>query len=123
MQGSCQPLSDEQVWSLYAPRSNIPQALTDWSRSPSATNAPLLVCPASLGLGKQFANCFSFACDLAGSINGQRVATCHCALGESIEGTSVRKHSAFVTQAGQGDSAICEEHPVAGSLPLFGASP
>ena len=122
MQGSCQPPSDEQVWSLYAPRSNIPQALTDWRRGPSATNAPLLVCPASFNLGTQFANCFSFACDLAGRINGQPVATCHCALGESIEGTSVPPNSAFATQAGQGDSEICDEHPVAGSLPLFGTS-
>ena len=120
MKGSCEPPGEKQVWSLYSPRAHIPQALTDWVRSPSATRAPPLLCPASLKLGDQMVNCFSFACDLAGRINDVPVATCHCALGESLNGTPVPANTAFVSQAGQGDTAICAEHPVAGPLPTPG---
>src|SRR5690349_7287003 len=93
------------------------EAITDWSRIPPQNLAPPLVCPANLGLGDQQVNCFSFACDAAGRINGVPVATCHCALGESPEGTSVSPNTAFATQAGQGDTAFCAQHPVAGTLP------
>jgi hypothetical protein len=117
MQGSCQPPSRTQVWSLYAPRLHIPQALTDWKRGASATRAPLLQCQASLNLGDQLVNCFSFACDLAGTISGVPVATCHCALGESLDGVSVPANTAFLTQAGQGNTAICAQHPVAAPFP------
>ena len=116
MQGSCKPPPD-QVWSTYSPRPRIPQALTGWSRGVPESNAPPLVCPASLNLGDQQVNCFSFACDPAGSINGVPVATCHCALGESEEGTSVPPNTTFFTQAGQGDRAVCADHPVGGVLP------
>jgi len=123
MQGSCQPPSTDQVWSLYQLRLHIPQALTDWMRGAAATRAPPLLCPASLNLGDQLVNCFSFACDLAGRINGVPVATCHCALGESTEGAAVKPNTAFLTQAGQGDSAICAEHPVSGALPAVATPP
>jgi hypothetical protein len=33
MQGSCTP-PHGQIWSTYQPRSNIPQAITNWSRLP-----------------------------------------------------------------------------------------
>jgi hypothetical protein len=120
MQGSCQPPSENQVWSLYSPRLQIPQALNGWMRGASATSAPPLICPARLNLGDQLVNCFSFACDLAEGINGVPVATCHCPLGESTAGTSVPPNTAFATQAGQGNAAICAEHPVAGALPSIG---
>jgi hypothetical protein len=122
MQRSCKP-PPNQIWSLYSPRLSIPQALTGWSRGVPESLAPPLICPASLNLGDQLVNCFSFACDPAGSINGVPVATCHCPLGESTEGTSVSPNTAFATQAGQGDRAVCAEHPVAGALPTVGVTP
>jgi hypothetical protein len=116
MQGSCTPPQD-QIWSLYQPRSHIPQAITNWSRFRSKSAAPLLVCGADLNQGNQLVNCFSFACDPAGEIHGVPVATCHCPLGESIEGKAVAPNTAFGTQAGQGNTDICFNHPVAGTLP------
>ena len=65
----------------------------------------------------QLVNCFSFACDPAGEINGVPVATCHCPLGESLEGKAVEQSAAFGTQAGQGNTQICFDHPVGGPLP------
>jgi hypothetical protein len=109
MQGSCTPPSGK-IWSLFQPRSYIPQAITDWQLSP----APPQICPASLGQGHQQVNCFSFACDTAGEINGVRVATCHCALGESSNGTPVSIDTPFLTQAGQGNQAFCYQNPVSG---------
>lgn len=97
MQGSCAPPPGNGVWSLYAPMTDIPQAITNWSDSP----APAYICPASLGQGSQLANCFSFACTRAGSKNGVPLATCTCPLGESVQGTAVPANTAFVTQAGQ----------------------
>ncbi|MDQ2803280.1 MAG: hypothetical protein M3Y41_11565 [Pseudomonadota bacterium] len=116
MQGSCTP-PPGQIWSLFHLKAEIPQAVTDWQRSLPASAAPPLVCPAKLNLGDQFVNFFSFACDPAGQINGVPVATCHCPLGEPLDGTTVPPDTAFLTQAGQGDQAICEQHPVAGPLP------
>ena len=46
MDGSCTPPHD-QIWSLYQPRSQIPQAITNWSRLPSKSSAPPLVCGAT----------------------------------------------------------------------------
>jgi hypothetical protein len=117
MQGSCQPPSQNQVWSLFAVRVQIPQAINDWVPAGPKSAAPPLLCPADLNLGDQLANCFSFACDLAGSIKSVPVATCHCALGESPEGKAVLADTTFLTQAGQRDTAICSQHPVAGALP------
>jgi hypothetical protein len=52
MDGSCTPPHD-QIWSLYQPRSQIPQAITKWSRLPSKSSAPPLVCGADLNQGNQ----------------------------------------------------------------------
>lgn len=123
MQGSCEPPSEDQVWSIYSIRSHIPQAINDWVRFGPLAAAPPLLCPANLGLGDQSVNCFSFACDLAGKINGVPVASCHCALGESEEGTAVPKNTSFLTQAGQGDIEFCAKHPVSGTLSIGGTSP
>jgi hypothetical protein len=98
MEGSCTP-PQGQIWSLYQPRLQIPQAITNWSRLPSKSFAPPL------------------ACDPGGEIHGVPVATCHCPLGESIEGKAVAPNTTFVTQAGQGNTEICFDHPVAGTLP------
>jgi len=116
MHGSCKPPHD-QIWSTYQPRSNIPQAITNWSRLPTKSSAPPQICGADLKQGDQLANCFSFACDPAGEIRGVPVATCHCPLGESLEGKAVEPETAFATQAGQGNQEICSDHPVSGPLP------
>ena len=112
MKGSCAAPAG-QIWSLYQPRRYIPQAIADWKR----VSAPPLVCNASLNLGNQLVNCFSFACTPAGKINGVPVATCHCPLGESLDGTPVKPATAFGTQAGQGNTSVCADHPVGGPLP------
>ena len=120
MQGSCEPPPD-QIWSLFAPMLHIPQALNDWARFGPEALAPPQICPASLNLGDKLVNCFSFACDHAPPVNGVAVATCHCPLGESLDGTPVPADTAFATQAGQGDQAFCSQFPVSGPLQLPGS--
>ena len=122
MLGSCTP-PPGQIWSLYQPREHIPQAITNWARALSKSSAPPLVCKADLNLGDKLVNCFSFACNPAGSIRGVPVATCHCPLGESLEGKSVQPATPFGTQAGQGNTAICAEYPVGGPLPSVSTAP
>ena len=112
MGGSCTP-PHGQIWSLYQPRLQIPQAITNWSRLRKSF-APPLVCKADLNQGNQLVNCFSFACDPAGEIKGVPVATCRCPVGESLEGKAVEPNTAFGTQAGQGSTEICFDHPVGG---------
>jgi hypothetical protein len=56
MQGSCRPPSENQVWSIFAPREHIPQAINHWVRFGPLSAAPPLLCPAHLNLGDQFAN-------------------------------------------------------------------
>ena len=114
MQGSCEPPRPDTIWSTYQPRPNIPQALTDWVPAP----APPLFCPKRLGLGNQLVNCFSFLCDLQTYINNAPVVTCHCPIGELLAGTAVPPHTAFLTQAGQGDEATCAMYPVSGPISL-----
>ena len=114
MQGSCEPPGPDTIWSTYQPRPNIPQALTDWVPAP----APPLFCPKRLGLGNQLVNCFSFLCDSQTYINNAPVVTCHCPIGESLAGTAVPPHTAFLTQAGQGDEEFCAMHPVSGPISL-----
>lgn len=114
MKGSCDPPGENGVWSLYAPAKDIPQAITDWQPAP----APPFACAASLGLGNQLANCFSFACVRSGTKNGVPVATCTCPLGESLAGTPVAADTPFVTQAGQCNESVCSQHPVSAPIPF-----
>jgi hypothetical protein len=119
MNGSCDPPPPPpsgQVWSLYAFMAEIPQQINDWSTTPAAAAAPFLFCPKSLNLGRHLVNCFSFACDPPTTINGVLVATCHCPIAESLDGTQVPAHTAFLSQAGQGDPAFCAEYPVSGPI-------
>jgi hypothetical protein len=118
MTGSCEPPSPDQIWSIYSLRTHIPQAINDWEPSGSEAAAPPLFCPAALNQGDQFVNCFSFACDSLRYINGVPVATCHCPIGESLEGKAVKPQTGFLTQAGQGDHRFCFKHPVAGPISL-----
>ena len=122
MQGSCEPPADQPgtIWSTFQPRPNIPQALTNWVPTPPEAAAPPLFCPKSPPLGNQLVNCFSFLCDSLTYIPGTDVpvATCHCPIGESLAGTPVPPHTAFLTQAGQGDPAYCAMNPVSGPLSI-----
>ena len=114
MQGSCDaPASG--VWSLFSPEEFIPQRFDGWSQRPlvQSSYAPNMICPASLGLGAQSVNCYSFACDHQTYINGVPVATCHCAMGESFDGKPVSPNTAFWTKAGQGDPSYCSKYPAA----------
>jgi hypothetical protein len=114
MSGSCKPPGQGEIWSLYDPKKEIPQAITGWIPTGQAAQAPLLTCNKQLNLGHQLANCFSFACNAERYANGVPVATCYCPLGEAPDGTAVAPHTTFVTQAGQGDDGYCAEHPVGG---------
>jgi hypothetical protein len=119
MQGSCEPPEPPpggQIWSTYQARDNIPQALTNWVPTLPEAAAPPLFCPASLGLGQQFVQCFSMLCDTETWVNNVPVVTCHCPIGASQAGTLVPPATAFLTQAGQGDPETCARNPVAGSL-------
>ena len=118
MQGSCEPPPDKPgtIWSSYQLRPDIPQALTDWVPTLPEAAAPPQVCPASLNLGNQYAQCFSFSCDTETYINNVPVVTCHCAIGATLLGTPAPANASFPTQAGQRNQAICFEHPVGNVL-------
>src|SRR5215831_17311076 len=85
----------EGIWSLYAPKRHIPQEINDWSRLPRKTAAPLNSCPVSTT--DTFAQCFSFACERAGEINGVKVANCFCPIAESLTGGEVPLGTPFGT--------------------------
>ncbi len=113
MQGSCKPPGADGVWSLYSTLDHIPQKINGWAQSGRAAQVIPQLCPKSLNLGHQSVNCWSFSCDSETYINGVPVATCHCALGESFEGTAVPPHTAFWTNAGQGNPDFCAQNPAA----------
>ena len=104
------------IWSLYSPMAEIPQEINNWNQGKKKSAAPFNFCPASMM--NTFANCFSFACERAGKINGVEVATCFCPIGESLTGTVVAPGTAFGTQAGQGNEDICSEIPVGAPFPF-----
>jgi hypothetical protein len=102
MQGSCKPPTAPDgsagVWSLYAIESGIAQAVTGWVPTGPKAQAPYLFCPKQLGLGNTIANCWSFACDSQTLTDtGVPVATCHCPIGESPDGTAIAAQTTFVT--------------------------
>ena len=119
MQGSCAPPGKGQVWSLYEPKSNLPQQVNNWSRKPAETAVSFQLCSAGLGVGNTFANCFSFACTInkdSKSTNGVKTATCFCPLGENPDGSAVPADTAVITPAGQCNSDVCAEDPVGAAL-------
>lgn len=121
MHGSCKPPPAPDgttgIWSYYAAESDIAQAVTGWVPAGPKASAQPMICPKSLAQGKEFANCFSFACDSQTYTDtGVPIATCHCPIGESLDGTPVAARTAFVTQAGQGAQEFCFKHPVAGPI-------
>ena len=113
MKGSCDPPGAGKLWSTYQARPDIPQALTNWVSHLPEDAAPPQICPASLNLGNQYAQCFSFSCDTERYINNVPVVTCHCAIGATLAGLPAQPQSSFPTQAGQGDQAICADLPSA----------
>ena len=118
MHGSCTP-PHGQIWSLYQPRLFIPQAITNWSRLPSKSAAQIQICPASLNLGAQTVNCFSFACTTIKPIHGVQVADCRCPIGVGLNNTSRKADTAFGTLAGKGQQAYCAKYPVGMGLPTL----
>jgi len=125
MQGSCKPPSGlGGVWSLYWPKTNIPQAINNWSLTPAATAAPFQLCSDSDGVGSTFTNCFSFACTLDRyHPNKVPTATCYCPMGEDPNGEAVTPNTAVVTPAGQCNSDICSEHPVGAAFSALNGQP
>lgn len=118
MKGSCAaPEAPGGIWSLFAPREHIPQAITNWSRVPSKSAAKILICPASLNLGEQMVNCFSFACTEIKPIHGVKVADCRCPIGVGLLNAPQPPATTFGTLAGQGDRNYCAKHPVSTALP------
>lgn len=110
MNGSC-AAQPGRVWSLFSARPVYPQASNNWKPAKAVHQE----CPASLNQGNQFANCWSFSCDIDPSTGR---ATCHCPQGESPwTGKAVPAATAFVTDAGQGNQAYCNMHPVGGPVP------
>jgi hypothetical protein len=113
MRGSCAPPGPGQIWSLYDPKSNMPQQINDWSHKPADTTAPFQLCSSDDSVGDTFTNCFSFACTLdRRRHNGVKTATCTCPLGENPDGSAVPAATAVITPAGQCDPSVCGEHPV-----------
>jgi len=106
---------DNGLWSLYSPQAQIPQEINNWNQGKKKSAAPPNSCPASAT--NTFANCFSFACERAGKINGVEVANCFCPIGESLTGAVVAPGTPFGTQAGQGNEDICSEIPVGAPFP------
>jgi hypothetical protein len=113
MRGSCERPGKGQVWSLYWPRKNVPQAINNWSRKPAEAAVQKQICSSNDGVGASFANCFSFACTVDKKrTNGVKTATCLCPLGENLDGQPVAPNTAVLTPAGQCNPDICSQHPV-----------
>jgi hypothetical protein len=119
MKGSCAPPAHKGgVWSLFAPRGHIPQAITHWSRLPAKSAAIIQICPASLRLGAQTVNCFSFACTRIKSAHGVKLADCRCPIGQGTgPDGKMLPATTFGIMAGQGDRSYCGKYPVSAPLP------
>ena len=102
--------TDQGIWSWYLPTDQIPQAKNNWSRGQNQTAVTIQAC----GSG-QVVNCFSFACERAGKINGLEVANCYCPINENLQGEA--EGPPFFTPAGQGNSDFCFKYPVGAPFP------
>jgi hypothetical protein len=121
MHGSCTPPVAPDgtvgIWSYYAVHAHIAQKITGWIPYGPKSLAPPQLCSKRLGLGATLANCFAFACvQQTYTDTGVPVATCHCPIGESLDGTPVAPRTTFVTQAGQSNQRFCAMHPVSGTI-------
>ena len=106
MAGSCAPTDSQHVWSLFAPKLYYPQEASNFSNRPKDMKATVQKCDASLNLGAESSNCFSWNC----KIGADGIAICSCPTGQVPPATT------FLTEAGQGNPAACAEYPV--SLPI-----
>jgi hypothetical protein len=106
MKGSCTATDSNHVWSLFAPKLFYPQEANNFSPLPWKQKATVQKCDASLNLGAQSSNCFSWNC-----VKGaDGIAVCSCPAGQVPAATS------FLTEAGQGNPDACAQYPV--SLPI-----
>ena len=106
MKGSCAATDSKHVWSLFAPKFYYPQEASNFSNKPKDMKATVQKCDASLNLGAQSSNCFSWNC-----VKGDNgIAVCSCPTGQVPPATT------FLTEAGQGNPAACAQYPV--SLPI-----
>ena len=105
------------VWSLYSFKQVFPQEANGFSPKKQDQKVKGQVCDASLNLGDQLSNCYSMACTDAKPINGQKMATCLCPMGEAPSGDPIAPATSFITDAGQGNTAACAQHPVGGPIP------
>jgi hypothetical protein len=114
MQGNCDSPGPGQVWSLYSPKTQLPQQINNWSTDPADTAVTMQRCPSSSMVGQSFANCFSFACTIDANPpkNSVPTATCYCPLGEDLNGKQVAPNTAIVTPAGQCMEDVCYQYPV-----------
>ena len=106
MKGSCAATDDKHVWSLFAPKLYYPQEANNFSAWPWKQKAIVQKCDASLNLGAQSSNCFSWNCKKG----PDGIAVCSCPTGQVPAATS------FLTEAGQGNPEACAQYPV--SLPI-----
>ena len=106
MQGSCAATDSNHVWSLFAPKLFYPQEANNFSPLPWKQKATVQKCDASLNLGAQSSNCFSWNCKKG----ADGIAICSCPTGQVPPATS------FLTEAGQGNPEACSQYPV--SLPI-----
>ena len=110
MQGSCvAPMvnGEKGVWSLFAPVFNYPQEASNFVQDPkSAMDVKIQRCSGIEAAGS--ANCWSYSCTYdTDKTNGTQTATCKCPINQIAKGT------AFLTEAGQGNSKACFQNPVA----------
>lgn len=116
MKGTCDVTDPTtQVWSLFAPRFHYPQEANNFVTTPkSATRAKVQTCSGSVAQGS--ANCWGMICKYdKNPTNGTVTATCACPIGQILHGTE------FLTEAGQGNPAACNQHPVAAPDPFADA--
>ena len=106
MKGSCAATDSNHVWSLFAPKLFYPQEANNFSPLPWKQKATVQKCDASLNLGAQSSNCFSWNCKKG----ADGIAICSCPTGQVPPATS------FLTEAGQGNPEACSQYPV--SLPI-----
>lgn len=108
MKGSCDQPGDNQVWSLFQARRDIPQAPT-YSRQMPAAYRQFVTTPGTGGLS----NMFSFACTkIPRKGRGVQLANCYGPLNENLDGGVVGVGVSVITQAPLG-----VPYPVGGPLP------
>jgi hypothetical protein len=121
MNGSCaNPPGRDTIWSLFAPKTQYPQAMAGWDVAP----AKFQTCSGAANPNGT-TNCWSFACDHVRRIKSAHgkmvtIADCHCPLNEDPKTNGpVEPGTNFLTQAGDGTTEpYCNERPVGGPIPI-----